>query len=54
MISVEHLARLAIDACEAQGAAYMLTGAMAYIENWCAIHGTKERLDKALEEIPPM
>lgn len=27
---------------------------MAYIENWCAIHGTKERLDKVLSEIPPM
>jgi hypothetical protein len=27
---------------------------MPYIENWCTIHGTKERLDKALAEIPPM
>ena len=27
---------------------------MPYIENWCAIHGTTERLQKALAEIPPM
>ncbi|MES2657223.1 MAG: hypothetical protein V4689_01330 [Verrucomicrobiota bacterium] len=27
---------------------------MAYIANWCAIHGTTERLEKALAEIPPM
>lgn len=25
-----------------------------YIENWCSIHGTSERLQKALAEIPPM
>jgi hypothetical protein len=27
---------------------------MAYIQKWCATHGTTERLDKALSEIPPM
>lgn len=27
---------------------------MPYIENWCTIHGTKDRLNKALSEIPPM
>ncbi len=27
---------------------------MSYIENWCAIHGTTERLAKVLAEIPPM
>ena len=27
---------------------------MDYIRKWCAIHGTTERLDKALAEIPPM
>ncbi len=27
---------------------------MPYIENWCSIHGTSERLQKALAEIPPM
>jgi hypothetical protein len=27
---------------------------MAYIRNWCATHGTTERLEKALAEIPPM
>lgn len=27
---------------------------MAYIRKWCATHGTTERLEKALSEIPPM
>lgn len=27
---------------------------MAYIEKWCAEHGTMERLKKALAEIPPL
>ena len=27
---------------------------MAYIENWCTIHGTMERLANALAGIPPM
>ena len=27
---------------------------MVYIGNWCAIHGTTDRLDKVLAEIPPM
>lgn len=27
---------------------------MTYIRKWCATHGTTERLDKALSEIPPM
>jgi len=27
---------------------------MPYIENWCTIHGTTERLEKALAQIPPM
>jgi len=30
MITVEHLANLAISACEASAAPYMLTGALAY------------------------
>lgn len=27
---------------------------MDYIGKWCALHGTTERLEKALSEIPPM
>lgn len=27
---------------------------MAYIEKWCAAHGTLERLQRALAEIPPL
>jgi hypothetical protein len=27
---------------------------LAYIRQWCATHGTTERLDKALSDIPPM
>ncbi len=27
---------------------------MPYIENWCAMHGTTERLQVALAAIPPM
>lgn len=27
---------------------------MAYIETWCATHGTAERLAKVLAEIPPL
>ena len=27
---------------------------MAYIRRWCALHGTMERLEKALAGIPPM
>ena len=43
MISVEHLARLAIDACEANGAAYMMTGAMAY--NYYAVPRSTKDVD---------
>ena len=27
---------------------------MAYVENWCGIHGTLERLHKILAELPPL
>jgi hypothetical protein len=27
---------------------------MTYIRDWCAQHGTTERLDRALAEIPPL
>ena len=27
---------------------------MGYVERWCATHGTTERLQKALSEIPPL
>lgn len=27
---------------------------MTYIEKWCDLHGTRERLQKALSEIPPL
>jgi hypothetical protein len=43
MITVEQLARLAITACEAQGADYMLTGAMAY--NYYAVPRSTKDVD---------
>jgi hypothetical protein len=43
MITVEKLARLSIMACEAQGAAYMLTGAMAF--NYYAVPRSTKDVD---------
>lgn len=43
MITVEHLANLAISACETTGAAYMLTGPLAY--NYYAIPRSTKDVD---------
>ena len=48
------LEELAVRVIEAAEAEEVETLDMEYIERWCAMHGTLDRLKTALDGIPPL